>query len=144
MPIFIKHTYIFFSHTSTVATKNLCYSYRVCSHSPWLLSQSMPALLSYTRSHKCAGEPTPEITPGASSQKPDQFQPAASQINTGCSPPLEMPFPFSQTDQQQNPVWLGRSHPHLGRCCWTKCCCLRLHKIPVFWRRRAMQGSCTG
>ena len=53
----------------------------------------MPALLSYTRSQKRAGEPTPEVTPGASSQGPDQFQPAASQITPAAGFPQKCPSP---------------------------------------------------
>lgn len=88
----------------------------------------MPALLSYTRPQKRAGQPAPEVTPVPSSQEPDPFQPAASQVTLASRLAWKCPSP---AHKQQNPVWLGRSHPHLGRRCRTKCCCLRLRRIPV-------------
>lgn len=104
----------------------------------------MPALLSYTRSQKRAGQPAPEVTPMPSSQEPDQFQPAASQVALTSRLAWKCPSP---SHKQQNPVWLGRLHPHLGRHCRTKCCCLRLHRIPVSGKggqRRAPARADTG
>lgn len=96
MPVFIKHTYIFFSHTSTVTTENLCHSYTECVCTAPGCSPSPCQRFSATRGSETRWGANSCAHPRSLLTQPGQFQPAASQITPAARFPSKRPSPSHQ------------------------------------------------